>query len=375
MNALEWIFWLSAAAVVYTFAGYPLLLRGLAKVFGRPVQKAPLEPSLSILIAVHNGEQFIARKLETLLSIDWPKEKLEVIVISDGSTDSTNAILKEYSARDARVRSIEIPHSGKASALNAGVAQAKSEVLVLTDVRQVLEPRALHNMTANYADPRVGGVSGTLMIGSMDASASGESLKWGIENSIREREGAIASVVGALGAFYSIRRELFTPIPAGLLLDDMWVPLHVVKQGRRIVFERHARAWDDVEPTKPQEFRRKVRTLTGNYQLLKHAPWLVGPANPILFQYVSHKLMRLLAPFALSVLLLSSIFLAGPIYLLAFVVQALFYLLAALALLPWKAGVVRRVAEIAHTFVMLNVAAFMGLVNFLRRREDVWVQR
>lgn len=374
---LETAFWLSVAMLAYTFAGYPVVLGWVARLRSKLPQKAPMQPSLSVLIAVYNGEAWVERKLNNLFGVPWPKDKIEVIIISDGSTDRTEEIVSEYAKRDPRVKLLRVRQGGKSAALSAGVTLATGEVLVLTDVRQLLEPEALSNMMSNYADPTVGGVSGMLLIGSLDKGRqlSGESLKWGIENTIREREGAIASVVGALGAFYSIRRELFTPIPPGLLLDDMWVPLHVVKQGKRIVFEKGARAWDDVEPTKEQEYRRKVRTLTGNYQLIKAAPWLLH-SNPIIWQYAGHKLCRLAAPFALAVMFVSSLLLLpSPLYLLAVIGQVCFYALAFIGVLPMPIAIVRKLAGIAHTFVMLNAAAFMGLVNFLRGREDVWVRR
>jgi biofilm PGA synthesis N-glycosyltransferase PgaC len=374
---LESIFWLSALMLAYTFGGYPLILGWLARWRGRPHHKAPMEPTVSVLIAVHNGGTLVGRKLENVLSLPWPAHKMQVIVISDGSTDGTNKVVADYVQRDARVHLLSVPQNGKSAALNAGLQLAMGEILVLTDVRQMLEPGALTAMMSNYADPTVGGVSGTLHIGSMGSlgAVTGESLKWGIENAIREREGAIGSVVGALGAFYSIRRELFTPIPQGLLLDDMWVPLHVVRHGKRVVFEREARAWDDVRPTKEQEYRRKVRTLTGNYELIKKAPWLISN-NPIFFQFFSHKITRLLAPFLLMALFCVTFALVQhPFYAAALVGEIVLIAFALFGMMKTRFGMISRVAEISHTFVLLNLAGLVAFLNFLRGRTNVWVRQ
>jgi biofilm PGA synthesis N-glycosyltransferase PgaC len=374
---VKWIFWVSALALIYTFAGYPLLLALRSRLKPRPVKKECIQPSLSILIAVHNEAALISRKLENLFSLSWPAENFEVIVVSDGSTDGTNDILQVHRIKNPQLKVLETDRRGKSAALNLACKKAIGEILILSDIRQLLEPEAIAQMVANFSDPDVGGVSGALMLGTVQNSAevTGEGLKWGIENSIREWEGATGSVVGALGAFYAIRRTLFTQIPEGLLLDDMWVPLHVVKQKRRVVFEKAARAWDDVRPTRKQEFRRKVRTLTGNYQLLRAAPWLITPQNSLLFEFVSHKLMRLVAPLCLLMLLVSSSLLSGLPYRIALFAQLLLYALAALTLIPVRTAILGRLADVAHTFIMLNAAAVLAFVNFLTGKNDVWVRQ
>lgn len=373
---MKLLFWVSFLALIYTFAGYPLMLFLRSRWKSCPVHKEHAKKSLSVVIAVHNEAALIGRKLENLFSIDWPSDLFQVIVVSDGSTDATNEILSSYSSSHQQLLPIVTERAGKATALNIACKQAEGEILVLADVRQLFEQDAIKEMVSNFADTEVGAVSGSLMLGTFDNSAevSGEKLKWGIENKIREWEGSNGSVVGALGAFYAIRKNLFTEIPAGLLLDDMWVPLHVVKQHKRVVFEKDAKVWDDLSPTREQEFRRKVRTLTGNYQLLKAAPWLLSPRNPLLLQFVSHKLMRLLAPFALATLLISSIILVEPFYRVALIGQFVFYALAASSSFRLTAGIAR-LADVAHTFVMLNVAAVLALLNFITGKTDVWVRQ
>jgi biofilm PGA synthesis N-glycosyltransferase PgaC len=228
----------------------------------------------------------------------------------------------------------------------------------------------------NFADPQVGCVSGALMLGDPGSgeAAQGMGVYWRIEKKIRELESESGSVVGATGALYAVRRELLAVVPEGTILDDVYIPMQVVRQGKRVVFEARARAWDSPDLGAEREFARKVRTLSGNYQLVQLAPWLVTRENPVLFEFVSHKLLRLAVPFALAVLLVASIFLPGPVYRSALVLQAVFYGLSLLAGLRLSLGPVNRMADAALTFVVLNSAAAMAFVNFVTGRKTVWVR-
>lgn len=190
---------------------------------------------------------------------------------------------------------------------------------------------------------------------------------------IRQWESDAGSVIGATGALYAVRRELLVPIPPGTILDDVYLPLHVARQGARVVFEPQARAYDSLSVGRA-EFRRKVRTLTGNYQLLRLAPWLLTRSNPVLFDYISHKLLRLVAPFALVVILTGSWLLRGGIYELTRVFQVAFYASGALALLRCRLGVVSRLADASLAFMVLNTAAAVAFVFFLTGKKEVWVR-
>jgi hypothetical protein len=199
-------------------------------------------------------------------------------------------------------------------------------------------------------------------------------LYWRIEKKIREMESASGSVVGATGAIYCARRELMEPLPAGTILDDVLLPMHVVRKGSRVIFDSRARAWDSPDLGGSREFSRKVRTLSGNYQLLQLASWLLGSSNPIRFEFVSHKLSRLAVPFALVGLLVASVFLPEPWYRAALIAQLAFYALSVLAILGVKIGPLSRVADAARTFVVLNSAALVAFVNFVTGRKAVWVR-
>ena len=220
------------------------------------------------------------------------------------------------------------------------------EIVVFTDVRQTLEPGSLRVLVEDFADPQVGCVSGELMLGDPDAGEKnrGMGLYWRIEKTIRELESASGSVVGATGAFYGVRRALLEPIPPETLLDDVYIPMQVVHAGKRVVFEPKARAWDLADQGTEREFARKVRTLSGNYQLLQLQPWLLSGENPIRFEFVSHKILRLVVPFALVAALVACAFLPQPVYRAALVLQIAFYALslAGLAGVEIRTGRTRR---------------------------------
>jgi biofilm PGA synthesis N-glycosyltransferase PgaC len=357
-------FWGSAAWVAYTYAGYPCLVWCLARWAPRPAKSGPFEPTISIVMAVRNGEREVGTKLENLRDLDYPTEKLQIIVVSDGSTDRTVEVVRGFSDRSVELVVIEVP-SGKATALNEGTARARGELVVFCDTRQRIEPRALRALATRFADPEVGAVSGELMI----EGGGGSSLYWQYEKLIRSAEGALDSVPGATGALYAIRRELFRDLPRDCLLDDVYTPMSIVLSGRRVVFEPTARA-HDVEVGLRDEFQRKARTLAGNFQLLGQLPGLLDPRrNRILWQFASHKLARLACPYALAGMFVSSAALAAlggarrPLYATLLGAQLLAYGLAASGARRGERA--SRLERVAHTFVTLNVAAVEGLRRYL----------
>ena len=337
-------------------------------------------------MVVRNEEAVIARKLENLLSLDYPQAKLDVVVVSDGSSDRTPSILADYTrdsavpgAPRARVRTLMKPAShGKAAGLNDAIKLATGEVLLFTDARQHIESGALRLLVENFADPDVGAASGELMLGDPASGETGKGmgLYWRIEKKVRELESASNSVVGATGAIYCARRNLIedSPLPDGTILDDVLLPMHIVRQGFRVIFDSRARAWDSPDLGDGREFSRKVRTLSGVYQLLRIAPWLLRSQNPIRFEFVSHKLSRLAVPFALLALLIASMFLPQPFYRAALAAQLAFYALSLAALAGIKIGPLSRLADPARTFVVLNSAAIVAFINFVSGRKAVWVR-
>jgi cellulose synthase/poly-beta-1,6-N-acetylglucosamine synthase-like glycosyltransferase len=378
MMKIKYIFWFAAALVGYFYLGYPVWLWLRSWWSPRPVRRGSATPAVSAVMVVRNEEAVIARKLENLLTLDYPQAKLDVVVVSDGSSDRTPAILADY-ARDSRVRTLMKPVSqGKAAGLNDAIKLATGEVLLFTDARQQIEPGALRLLIENFADPDVGAASGELMLGDPTSGETGKGtgLYWRIEKKIRELESASGSVAGATGAIYCARRSLLdaSPLPEGAILDDVLLPMQIVRKGSRVIFDSRARAWDLPDLGEGREFSRKVRTLSGNYQILQLAPWLLSSENAIRFEFVSHKLLRLVVPFALLALLIASMFLPQPLYRAALGVQLAFYALSLAALAGVKLGPLSRIADPARTFVILNCAAMVAFINFATGRKAVWVR-
>jgi cellulose synthase/poly-beta-1,6-N-acetylglucosamine synthase-like glycosyltransferase len=368
------LFWLSLSLVLYAYLFYPAWLYIRTRLRPRPVERRPIFPLVSIIIAARNEENRLEEKLQSLQQLDYPRELVEAIVVSDGSTDRTNEILANFG--DPRVRSILLPvQGGKAEALNRGLEVVKGDVVVFMDVRQRITNDSIKTLVESLADPSVGCVSGALML----VDGGGTSLKgvgsyWEMEKAIRSWESASGSVVGATGALYALRRNLVPHLPTGLILDDVFIPMEVVRTGARVIYEPHALAWDNLASNPDQEFRRKVRTLLGNYQLLRLAPWLLTSKNPLRFEFVSHKLSRLAVPFALIGMILSSVFLSGFIYRLPLATAIGMGALGVLAIVRVPLGVVSRLTHLALAFILLNTAALVAFFYFVIRKKQVWVQ-
>ena len=358
---METLFWCSAIVIAYVYAGYPLLLAAWARLSARAPRKIPADgsrswPSISIIIAARNEAGRLPGRIANLHELRYPGSR-EIIVVSDGSTDATPAALAPFGPA---VRLLDLPPGGKPLALNAGVAASRGEFLVFADARQRFSPDTLLALIANFEDPQVGGVTGELVLDSeghetVDSSiADGVGLYWKYEKWLRRNESAVWSTLGATGAVYALRRSLWQPLPAGTLLDDVLAPMRAVLSGYRIVFEPRARAFDRTSPDSAAESRRKTRTLAGNYQILGQEPRLLLPiVNPVWIQYVSHKVGRLLVPWALVGAFLASALLASSswIYALAFASQSAFYGLAVLG--GWMDARARR-GDIAKIAVSLD---------------------
>jgi poly-beta-1,6-N-acetyl-D-glucosamine synthase len=368
---MKLLFWLSLGAVSYTYFGYVLVLALYARLRERPLHQCQMVPSVTIVIAAHNEERQLQSKLRNLESLLYPQDQLQILIVSDGSTDRTADILYESSARFTPII-LDQPR-GKAAALNEAARLATGEILVFMDVRQMVDANAVSELVVCFANPEVGAVSGELLLEMAKgrAAQNGLGIYWRIEKAVRKLESLSGSVVGVTGAIYAIRRELFVEIPQGTILDDVFVPMNVARQGKRVVFQPTAIARDRIFVEQGKEFSRKVRTLTGNYQLVQHAPWLLSPANPLLFRFVSHKLLRLLVPFFLLTMAVSSAVLGGAFYKMALDVQLVFYGLAMLGAL-WPSSRSVKPIAIAYTFVLLNLAAVAAFSNFVQGRNKVW---
>lgn len=366
----------SLLLVLYTYAGYPLLAAFVARQHPRLWRRGggPLL-SVSVVMPVHNAAEILPAKMQHLLALDEEIVR-EIVVISDGSTDATAELLQTYAG--TRVRTIALQQQvGKAEALNHGMRTAMGDVLLFVDVRPRLDEGALEHLLSNFADPAVGCVAGELVVqSSAQHDATGNAVGgayWRYEQGIRTAEALWDSPVGVYGGFYAVRRRLATPFPVGLILDDMFQPLSVIRQGYRNVLDRSAVVVDTWPSSKKGEFQRKVRTLAGNFQLLQQAPWLLSSQNRVWFQLVSHKLLRLVVPFALLAMIGSAAALA-PLHVAWGVVaglQVAFWALAAMALRV-RIPVLHKVLGPAGALLLLNAAAVAGLYRFLFTSGPLW---
>lgn len=307
------LFWGTTALVVYTYFGYPLILVILDRLLYSPIYKKDYEPTVTILIAAYNEEDNIGRKLENLLHLNYPKSKYDIIVASDGSTDNTTKIVETFANRNVKL--VEFKNRrGKPSILNDTVPHCTGEIVVMCDARQDFDKNCLKQLAANFGDERVGAVSGSLnMKQSASSIGKGVDAYWRYEKYLRVKESAIHSATGGTGACLAIRKELYRPIPADTILDDVVIPLNVVRSGYRVVLDEEAIIYDKPSDNWEREFARKTRTLAGNYQILFNPLALGNPVfSAISFQYISHKILRLLVPPCLILMFIASAHLAYP---------------------------------------------------------------
>jgi cellulose synthase/poly-beta-1,6-N-acetylglucosamine synthase-like glycosyltransferase len=374
MTTTELCFWVAVACVVYAYLAYPVLMLLLARLRGRPVCRSGSSlPSVSILVAAYNEERTIRRRVRELADLIAASGiEGEVLVISDGSTDRTAELA--WAAAPGVARVLEMPtNRGKGVALTAGRRAARHPILVLADARQRWAPDALTRLLENFADPAVGAAGGDLIVETASGVLAGVGLYWRYEKWLRRQESAVHSTVGVTGAICAVRRDLFPSIPSGTLLDDVYWPLHVAMQGYRVIHDPRAQAFDRLPEKARDEFRRKVRTLSGNFQLLARLPGALLPwRNPIWFQLVSHKVLRLVVPWALLVALVSSAVLGDPIYGLAFWGQVILYAVGLVAV-PLGGRLRLRFASALGSFLVLNSAAWLAFWVWVSGRAgDSW---
>ena len=362
---------LSLAAIAYILIGYPLML-ALSRKAGAPVAKDLKHvPSVSAILAVYNGAEFIAAKLESILALDYPRELLQIIVVSDGSTDQTESIVRGFAGRGVQL--LALPHSGKASALNAALDVASGEILFFTDVRQMLDPCSLRHLAANFADPAIGAVSGEMRLvkGRLGEQADMD-LYWRYEVWVRRRHSAIDSIFTPTGCIYAMRRCLAGPIPPDTLSDDAMLAFNAFFQGYRVIFEPAAIAVD-LPAQSGTEFRRRTRTLAGLWQLFSRKPELFSSRDRMRFHFLSYKFSRLALPWAIALSVAAALALPAG-WLRQFMLWgdgALLALAAADVLVPpWLP--LKRLTSPARTFLIMNAASVAGLAVFFTSPERLW---
>ncbi|MBA3777962.1 MAG: glycosyltransferase family 2 protein [Chloroflexi bacterium] len=372
------MFWGSTATIVYTYVLFPVLVLLRSVLRPRPISTGAITPSVSVIIAAYNEAAGIAQKLDNLLALDYPTDRLQIVVASDGSSDATNSILGSYVGRG--VTPLFLPRSGKSRALNAAAAAAGGDVLVFSDANSIFAHGALRALVRPFADPNVGGVAGNQVYWAGtegDATTVGERRYWNFDRLLKAAQSRAGSVTGATGAIYAVRRELFREIPPGVN-DDFITSLRVVEQGYRLVFARDAIAYEPVGASRDVEFERKVRIMTRGLHCTVAIPKLLDPRRYGFFslQLISHKLlMRAMAPF----LVLAAVSAVGLsrrhwVYLAAGATQLAFYTCALIGLLFARRDLGRRKPfALPAYFCFVTAASVRAWWNVLRaQRVDLW---
>ncbi len=389
-----WLFWSCVAAVVYAYAGYPLAVWLLARLRPRPAWERPASPDgpwpmVTLIIAAWNEEAVLARKLDNTLVLDYPADRLCVVVAADGSDDGTVAVAGAYADRGVTV-SFHPERAGKTMALNRAVEGAGSDtdVLVFSDANNMYEPDALARLMEPLADPRVGAVTGAKMVaGGGDGLEASEGLYWRYESFIKRQETRLGSTVAATGEILAVRRELFEPFEPGTVNDDFDCIMRVAASGHRVAYQPRARSVERASATAAGETARRARIVAGRYQAMARSWRWLSPARPLLaWQVVSHKFLRPLVPFcmlgALGAGLAAVVWppaakagiwrLAPPWNGVMLAAQALFYGLALAGDRLGKQGRLGRLLYLPAFLVRSNWAALVGLVRHLRGGAALW---
>jgi len=370
------LFWVAAFLIVYTYIGFPLgvILRGLLWV--RPYKQDEITdlPAVSIMISAHNEAKAIGDKLDNILSLEYPRDRLEVIIASDGSTDGTNAIVEQYKGHGVKL--LALPRVGKAAALNAAVNASSGEILVFSDANSIYKADAIQELVRPLGDPKVGGVAGNQIyrtVISGGSSSDGEHAYWNFDRMLKQFQSKSGNTLAATGAIYAIRKSLFQPIPDGVS-DDFVTSTGVIVRGYRLVFAPEAIAYEPVAATSQVEFGRKVRVIMRSWKAFIFRRELLN-----VFQYkfyaiqlFSHKILRYLVFLPLLMLFLVSLFLwdAGFLYQMAAIGQVAFY---GCVLFGWLFHRTRfgrkKVFTIPFYFCMVNTASLVAIIRVLRGQQ------
>jgi cellulose synthase/poly-beta-1,6-N-acetylglucosamine synthase-like glycosyltransferase len=365
---LEVAFVAAVLIVGYTYVGYPLAILALSRIVPRRVHRAEILPSVSVVITVHDEERVIAEKLEDTLALDYPRERLEIIVASDCSTDGTDAVVRSYASRGVMLRRLP-RRGGKTSAQQFGAAAATGDVLLLSDATSMLRPDAVRKLVRNFADPTVGCVASRLVYTEVRATevSRGCLAYWAVEDVLRRCESQLGSLVGASGSLYAVRRTSFARLPPDII-DDFARPLQVRLEGLRTVYEPEAIGVEHANSSASSEFRMRVRVVEGTYRALEQYRELLDVRRHGLFavQLLSHKVLRCVMPVVLAVALVSNALLAasGPLYGSVFCAQLAIYAAALAGAASERLGLGARLLALPYSFALANTASFVALVRF-----------
>jgi cellulose synthase/poly-beta-1,6-N-acetylglucosamine synthase-like glycosyltransferase len=380
MIAAAVVFWTCLAVCVYIYFGYPALLWVLSRVRPRPVAEADITPSATFVICCYNEQDVIASKIENTLSLDYPADRIEVLVMSNGSTDRTNEIVRGFT--DPRVRLVALETPGKMLALNEGAKQAKGDLLVISDADFFLDHHTLRLMARKFADPAVGGVCGARRSGMKrggDATGEGEGLYARWDKAQKALESRIGSVFAADGLLYALRRELYVPITNPGQADDITVSVQIPLRGHRLLYEPDATAWEEGTVEAKSEFRRKVRITNRSIRALLSIGGRLLTSGFYSVELLSHKLVRHFIPVFLIPLFLSNLVLAftSPLYAVLLGGQVAVYSLGAIGAMLRETKAGRwKVFAVPYYFCFVNTAALFGVMKlFGGQQTHSWSTR
>lgn len=372
-HAAEAVFWLCVTLVFYVYAGYPLLILVLSKLFGATSTPAAADelPSMSVVIAAHNEEEVIAERISNLLALDYPASKLEILIASDGSTDRTCDIVRQFATH--RVRLLDFSaNRGKAAVLNDAIAEARGEILLLSDANTMMDAQAAKRLARWFSDPNVGVVCGRLILVDPATGQNGDGMYWTYETFLKKCEARLGALLGANGAIYAIRKSLYSPLPPRIAVDDFVIPLLARIASRSpILYEAGAVAYEETPPEIKSEFSRRSRIGAGGFQSLSLLWPLMNPLRGwIALSFISHKMFRWICPFFLVGALATSALLAeGVLYRLALAIQLGLYGVALAGYVWPKLGSIYRIAKLPTMFAAMNLALLAGFFRWAGRRQ------
>ena len=372
----EIIFWSILGIIFYAYLGYPLFILFLSLFVNKKVNKGNIEPSVTFLIAAYNEEKNIREKLENTLSLDYPKEKLEIIVASDASEDRTDEIVKEFADQGVILHRVE-GRVGKTETQNQTVKIVKGDIIIFSDGTTEYKNDAIRKIVRNYNDPSIGAVSGRYeYVNPTGAPVGlGTILFWKYENSVKSRQTRIETVTGCCGCIYSVRKSLYEPLPRDII-SDLVEPLKILGKGYRIAFEPEAVAYEETTETSKEEFGMRVRVISRGMVGLWYMRKLFNPFKYgfISFQLFSHKVLRWMIPFLLPFLLISNLFLIGhPFYTLTLIVQILFYIGALGGYLLDRMGKKAKLLAIPLYYCVVNAASVAAFFRTIfGKKAIVW---
>lgn len=379
MGLLSLLTILCTGVVIYVYIGYPLLLWLLTRFMRRPIRYAEIEPKLSLIIAAYNEMRFIAEKLDNSLALDYPADKLQIIVVTDGSSDETASIARQYEDRGVVVLHT-VERAGKSAAINRGMGFATGDILIFSDANAFYEPNALRMLVRNFADPDVGMVSGSKTVRKGNSQiAESEGAYWKYESFIKKSESRLHSSMGVVGEMLALRRDLYTPIPVHIAVDDAYLAMLILRRGLRVIYEPAAVSWETPAFSIREEATRRRRINAGRHYLLFHPRELWPLQSPgLLFMLFSHKFSRLMLPFFMIGAFLANALLllmpgVSPFFWLSFLGQCLVYGLAWVGMLAEKRQMKLRLPRLLYYIVSSNIAGLRGFFHYFSGADiGVW---